>query len=458
MDLVFLFADNVFQKDFDSLPQKTIYTTKRIILDSLGVALAGRHSRECTLLIEMAQYWEGRAESTIIGVNKRVPSPTAALVNGTMIQALDFDETHDLSGGHSASCVLPATLVLGETKKASGRQLINAVALGIDLACRLGLACTEKIGWTSTSVYGCFGAAAAAAKILELSKDKIRHSLGIVLSQASGTTQTAIDTPLSKHMQSGFASKAGVLSALLAERGTTGVQNVFEGKFGFFNLYKSGKYHRELLLKDLGTRFEVDHLSLKPFPCCRATHGPIEAVGLLLEEGPIRIEDISSIVVTVPKVAYDLAGHPFSPGENPVISAQFSIPYTVAAMLVFGRISLETFNLEAIYDSRVRNLIKRIKVEEKARSEMNGFAPATVRITMVKGMVCSKTVEILRGHPDKPMGDDELVGKFRSCVKFGTPEMTREETDRLIDMLLNLETIQNISELTRSLRFDVAKN
>jgi len=457
MDPVFLFAENVFQNDFKSLPKKTINTTKRIILDSLGVALAGRHSKECNVLIEMAQYWEGRAESTIIGVNKKVPSPIAALVNGTMIQALDFDETHDLSGAHSASCVLPATLALGETKKTSGRQLICAVALGIDLACRLGLTCKEKIGWTSTSVYGCFGGAAAAAKILELSEDKIRHSLGIVLSQASGTTQTAIDTPLSKHMQSGFASKAGVLSAILAERGTTGVQNVFEGKFGFFNLYKSGKYHREVLLQDLGTQFEIDHLSLKPFPCCRATHGPIGAVGLLLEEGAIKIEDISLIEVTVPNVAYDLAGHPFSPGENPVISAQFSIPYTVAAMLVFRKISLETFDLEAIYDPRIHDLIKRIKVEE-ALSETNGFAPAMVRIRMAKGMVYSKTVKTLMGDANNPMGDDELVGKFISCVKFGTPEMPREEIDRLIDMLMNLEDMQDISELTRSLRFDVVKH
>lgn len=327
MDPVFLLAGNVFQNNFISFPKKTINATKRIILDSFGVALAGRHSKECNILIEMAQYWEGRAESTIIGTKKKVPSPIAALVNGTMIQALDFDETHDFSGTHSASCVLPATLALGETKKVSGRQLICAVALGIDLACRLGLACQEKIGWTSTSVYGCFGGAAAAAKILELSEDKIRHSLGIVLSQASGTTQTAIDTPLSKHMQSGFASKAGVLSAILAERGTTGVLNVFEGKFGFFHLYKYSKYQREVLLQDLGTQFEIDHLSLKPFPCCRATHGPIQAIGLLLEEGIIRVEDIALIEVTVPKVAYDLAGHPFFPGENPAISAQFSIPY-----------------------------------------------------------------------------------------------------------------------------------
>jgi len=458
VDPVYFFAENVYQSDFDSLPRQAVSATKRIILDSLGVALAGRRSRECTILIEMAKDWKGKAESTIIGLNKKVPSVNAALVNGTMIQALDFDETHDQSGAHSASCVLPAALVLAEPKKASGRELINAVALGIDLACRLGVACEEKIGWTSTSVYGCFGAAAGASKILGLSKEKIRHSLGIVLSQASGTTQTAIDTPLSKHMQSGFASRAGVLSALLAERGTTGVQNVFEGKFGFFNLYKSGKYHPEPLLKDLGTRFEVDHLSLKPFPCCRATHGPIEAIGFLLEEGAIKIENVSSILVTVPKVAYDLAGHPFSPGESPVISAQFSIPFTVAAMLVFGRITLETFSPETIDDSRIHGLMKRIEVEERAQRETDGFVPATVSVTTENGKVYSKTVEVLKGHPDQPMSDDELLAKFKGCVKFGMPEMSSEKTDRFADMLLNLETIKNIGELTRFLRFDAIQN
>jgi 2-methylcitrate dehydratase PrpD len=457
MDSVFLLSGNVFQNDFDSLPPKTIDATKRVILDSLGVALAGRRSRECALVIEMAQYWKGRTESTIIGVKERAPSPVAALVNGTMIQALDFDETHDLSGAHSASCVLPAALVLGETKKVSGRQLISAVALGIDLACRLGTACEEKIGWTSTSVYGCFGAAAAAAKILDLPQDKIRHSLGIVFSQASGTSQTAIDTPLSKHMQSGFASKAGVLSALLAERGTSGVQNVFEGKFGFFNLYKSGKYRRELLLKDLGTCFEVDALSLKPFPCCRATHGPIEAVSLLLKESTIRTEEIASIEVTVPEVAYDLVGRPFAPGENPVISAQFSISYTVAALLVFGRVSLDAFNPEVICNPRMHDLMKRIKVEAEARNKTDGFAPATVRIKTEKGVVHSRTVEKLRGHPDQPLGDDELLAKFRSCVKFGTPEMSEKETNRLADMLLNLEAIKDIGGLTKALRFDVVQ-
>jgi len=452
MDPVFAFAKNIYEKQFDGLPGKTIHTAKRIILDSFGVALAGRYAEECTILIEMVRVWDGRPESTIIGHSSKVPSPMAALVNGTMVQALDFDETHDFSGAHTASCVLPAALSLGEARGATGRQFIAAVALGIDLACRLGLACKEKIGWTSTSVYGCFGAAAAAAKILGLPEDKVRHALGIVLSQAAGTTQTALDTPLSKHMQSGFASKAGVLSGLLAHRGVTGVQNVFEGKFGFFNLYKSGEYKKDVLLEDLGDRYEVDNLSVKPFPCCRATHGPIEAVGLLIKEHGIRREDISMMRVTVPSVAYDLVGHPFRPGENPIISAQFSLQYTVAAMVVYGKLSLEAFSAQAINDSRVQDLMKRIKVERGDSAKSNGFVPATVEIEMANGMLYSKTIHVLKGHPERPMDDIELVEKFRNCVNSGATVVSKEETDRLIDMLMNLEAIQDIGEIIESFR------
>jgi 2-methylcitrate dehydratase PrpD len=452
MDSAFEFAKNIFWTSFDALPERTVHLTKRIILDSFGVALAGARSKECSILAELARHWNGKPESTLIGFDLKAPSPVAALVNGTMVQAMDFDETHDVSGGHTASCVIPAALALGEIRKVNGRELITAVALGIDLACRLGLACRKKIGWTSTSVYGCFGAAAAGAKILRLPEEKVRHALGIAISQAAGTTQTALDSPLSKHMQSGFASQAGVLSAVLADRGVTGVQQVFEGEFGFFNLYKSGDYDKDLLLSGLGRQFEVDNLSIKPFPCCRATHGPIQAVAELVNEHGIGAQDISSIKVVVPGVAFDLVGHPFVPGDNPIIAAQFSISYTIAAMLIHGRVSLEEFTPRTINDSRIQGLIGRIKVERGASLDSKGFVPVEVEIESTAGGRYFKRVEILKGHPDHPMGDGELLEKFRDCAGpvIGTAS---KEMDRLIDLLMRLEALDEIGELVQFFRF-----
>jgi 2-methylcitrate dehydratase PrpD len=449
MDSVFTFSRNISRTDFNNLPEKTVYTTKRIILDSFGVALAGKRAKECTILMELAELWGGSPESTILGYDLKVPSPMAAFINGTMIQALDFDETHDFSGAHTASCVLPAALALGEICNATGRQFITAVALGIDLACRLGLACKEKIGWTSTSVYGGFGATAASAKILGLSEDGIRHALGIVLSQAAGTTQTALDSPLSKHMQSGFASKAGVVSGLLASHGVTGVQNVFEGKFGFFNLYKSGEYNKEILLDSLGRTFETDNLSVKPFPCCRATHGPIEAVGLLLEGHGIKIGDILSIKVTVPRVVHDLVGHQFNPGENPIIAAQFSIQYTVAARIMYGKLGLEEFNPQKINDPRIKDFAKVISVEVGESSGSGGFVPIEVEVVTTNGMRHCKKIEVLKGHPDNPIDDAEIVEKFKNCVNFGGIKISERDLDRLVEILVNLETVQCIREITK---------
>src|SRR5690606_10891776 len=149
--------------------------------------------------------------------------PHAALVNGTAIQALDFDDTHDPSAAHTASTVLAAALAVGEARGSSGMDLILALVAGVEVAARVGLASHANIGFTSTAVYGVFGATVAAARLLGLDARTTRHALGIAISQAAGTSQTAIDRPLSKHIQSGFAAQAGVTAALLAQRGVTGV-------------------------------------------------------------------------------------------------------------------------------------------------------------------------------------------------------------------------------------------
>lgn len=452
MDPAFALAENIAQTDFERLSSRTVDNTKALILDSLGVGLAGAHAKECLSVIDVARHWEGRPECTIIGHTLKGPSPVAALLNGTIIQALDFDDTHDKSGSHTASCVLPAALAIAEARNASGRLLITAVALGVDVVARIGTACQDTIGWTSTAVYGCFGAAAAAGKVLGLDQNGIRNAFGIVLSQAAGTTQTAIDSPLSKHMQSGFASTAGVLSALLAERGVTGVREVFEGKFGFFNLYKAGRCSPAALLGDLGKRFEGDTVSLKPFPCCRATHGPIEAVRLLLEKHRIRVQDVSAIRVVVPQVAYDLAGRPFDPGDNPIIAAQFSIPYTVAAALVHRKVTLEEFSLAAINDPRVRDAAARVSVEVNRSVAPNDFVPVEVDITTVNGSRIAQTIEVLKGHPKRALDEAELLEKFAQCASSGPHPIAKESAHELAASIDRLESVETVGEVTRHLR------
>lgn len=405
---------------FDALPASVVTSARRLVLDSVAVALAGRDLPEVKTLLNLAERWGGLPESAIIGTHLRVPAPTAALVNGTMIQALDFDDTHDPSGAHVASSVLAAALAVADMRGRSGADLLAALVAGVELTGRLGLACEDKIGWTSTALYGAFGAAAAAAHLLGLDARQTRHALGIVISQAAGTTQTAVDSPLSKHMQSGFAAKAGVLSAILAAEGVTGIEQVFEGKFGFFSLYKAGRYRIDPLLAEWGRRFEIEALSYKSFPSCRATHGPIEAILALTRGGELRADDVAAVDVSIPRMAWNLTGKPFTPGDNPVVSAQFSTAYTVATALREGTVALRHFRLDAIHDPAVVELAGRVRVSVEPGEDF--FTPTHVTVRTGPGRTFSHTIRRLKGGPDQPMTDEEMLAKVQDCLAFAPPD------------------------------------
>jgi 2-methylcitrate dehydratase PrpD len=422
-----------------ALPQATLAAARRLVADSLAVALAGRGLADVEAVLKLARHWGGRAESSIIGApGLRVPAPLAALVNGTMIQALDFDETHDPSAAHLASTVLAAALAVADQRGRSGRELLAALVAGVEVAARIGLACSDKIGWTGTAVYGTFGAAAAAAHLLGLDAAQTRHAFGIAISQAAGTTQTAVDSPLSKHIQSGFAAKAGVLSALLAAQGVSGVEGVFEGQFGFFRLYKGGRASAEPLLAPWRAPFEVERLSYKPFPSCRATHGPIQASLHLKNE--IAMENIREIDVALPQLGWNLTGKPFEEGRNPMIAAQFSTAYTVATALVDGAVSLRHFTLEAIRDRRVRDLAARVRVHVEPGAE---FTPARVDVHMAGGRTLSREVRQLKGSPELPMSDEEMLRKMADCLAFAPSGAAAIDAEELWGRVQAIDTLDS---------------
>jgi 2-methylcitrate dehydratase PrpD len=251
-------------------------------------------------------------------------------------------------------------------------------------------------------------------------------------------------------MQSGFAAQAGVLSALLAERGVTGVKDVLEGKFGFFALYKRNRYDRAALLAGLGHRFGSDALSLKPYPCCRGNHGAIEAA-LDLRASGIDAEAISGVRVMLPPVALDLVGRDFDPGDNPVVAAQFSAQFTVATAFVHGRVGVEAFRAAAIADPRVGALLRRVSV---VRGEDTGdaFGPASVEVRTSDGQVHRRTVEVLRGHPDRPLTDDEVMEKFTICAGLAPTPLAKQGVVALAEAVAALEGVGDVSDLTRELR------
>ena len=285
---------------YESLPADVVEITKKFMLDTLATMIAGSNASGCQNVVEQVKDWGGKEESTVLVYGGKVISSNAALANSMMGHALDLDDTHDSATLHANVSVLPASLALSErVGNVTGKDLIAAVAAGVDILCRLGLSVSGPLNWVLSSTVGYFGATIAAGKILGLGENKLLHALGIAYSQCAGNAQCLVDGGLAKRMQPAFAARAAVLSALLAERGITGATNIFEGQYGFFPLYYGNKYDRDKVVKELGKEFEGKNLSIKLYPCCRYTHGSIDATLSIVRENDIRPDDVAEVIVHV---------------------------------------------------------------------------------------------------------------------------------------------------------------
>src|SRR6267142_5732188 len=306
-DAAWPLAQHVCRTGYADLPASAVAAARNDILDTFGCMLGGSGSPGIDELFAVISRWGGLAESRVLLRGIRLPSPQAALLNASMGHALDFDDTLDTGGSiHPGVSVLGAALALCDSLGGvTGKELLLAVALGLDLSCRIALASTVDRGWHRTAAMGVFGAATAAGKLLRLTPEQMLAGLGIAYSQAAGNRQCILDGALSKRMQAGQAASTGVFSAVLAQTGFTGAHNIFVGRFGFFELYQPNGADPSVLLRDLGTAFRGEALSYKPYPCGRPLHAAIDAA--LMARARLEIErpdDIESVTVEA-----DPAGH-----------------------------------------------------------------------------------------------------------------------------------------------------
>jgi 2-methylcitrate dehydratase PrpD len=462
MDITCHLAEHIVRAKFEDLGGHTIGLAKRFLLDTLGVAIAGSSAAGVKEVVDQMVEWGGRPQSTIIWFGKRVPDVNAAFANSVMIHARDFDDTHDGAVVHANVTVLPAVMALAEkVDTVTGKDFLSALVLGIDLTCRLGLAignapgfAQREIGWVRTAVCGIFGATAATCKILGLGEEGVVNAMGIALSQIAGTRQVVTDSALTKRMQPAFMTRAAITSALLAKRGITGCKGVFEGNYGFFNLYWGGNYSRHELTEGLGERFEVDNLSFKPYPCCRYTHGAIDAALRCAQRNGISSDSVDEVKVhLVRHKFFDMVSRPFELRGNPSVDAQFSIPYTVTSALLDGYVFLDSFEPEKVKGRAKNQLLKKVAVfRDQAIKDPSSLGPVTVEIKTKTGKVHSETVEEFKGHPRNTMTEDECRDKFLRCSGYSVKPFSRGDLDRIMETVLGMEALNNSNDLMKLLK------
>lgn len=447
---------------YEDLPREVVEITKKEILDFLGVALAGYDSpgakELAALLIELG----GKEESSAIGRKKKLPAPVAAQINATMGHGLDFDDVHDLAVMHPAVPIVPACLAVSESLGGvSGKKLITAVALGVDMICRLALATwpgydplvpeTKKLafqaervknGWHLTTVMGYLAVAGATARLIGLDEAQMVNAFGLALHQCSGSHQGRDDGAHSKRLGPGFASRAGVLSALMAQKGITGAKNILEGPMGFYRMYFQGGYDPITLTAELGRHFEGKNVSFKPYPCCRGTHTNIDAALALVRNKKIKPEDVKAVKIFVDTGGHQMLCSPLEVKAKPrtPVDAQFSIPWGVATALARGKVGIEHYTEAAIQSQDILELASKITVVLDRSLDTSQKTPTgRVEIETTTGDHFTNQVEYPLGSPEREMTFDDCIAKFKSCADYSVADIAPEKQDSLIEMIKKME-------------------
>lgn len=458
MDAIYDFVKNFTETRYEDIPEAAVESARREVLDSLATALGGSSRAGVEELVDMVKEWGGSEQSTVIACGMKCPAPNAAQVNGTMIHALDYDDGHQVALVH-IGCVTVSTCFAAAERmgRISGKELITTLALGGDFLARLGLASRPgssaiSSGFHPTTLFGFLGAAAMSGRIFGLDEEKMVNALGLAYHQCGGAGSGVSDGALAKRMGPGLAAKAGITSALMAERGITGDRQSLEGRTGLFNAYMGGDYDIGILTEELGKRFESENIGDKPYPCCGLTHACIDATLALKSKYDIDIEQIKDIVVYGGKIVYDLS-QPLEIKRAPrtITDAQFSVPWVVATALFNGKVTVDDFTDEAIKRQEIRDITAKIDARLETRMDRHGVGPGGVTITMQDGKEYNEEVEFCLGSVERPMNFKDCVKKFRECSACSIKPLDTGTVERVIGMIGNLEKLDDATEIIRLL-------
>lgn len=419
------FAQHMAGAKFENLPAAAIAATKRSIFDTVGVMLAGSgpHGNAWRIVGVLQQM--GSGDSTVVGHSVRLPPVHAAFANASMAHQFDFDDTHDAAVAHPTANTLSAGLAVAESlPNCSGKDLIASISYANDIVCRLGLALTGNMyeyPWVRPPVLGIWGATAVAASLLKLAPQQIQSAFGFTLHQTAGSLE-CLYSPGSevRGMRDGFSARNGVTAAYLAQAGMRAERTALEGRFGFFQAYHRGDYKREVLLSELGSRFEGQHVSIKPWPSARECHATLQAILDLRESGKFTPADVAKVTLWVGETNIEFcepaAARRSPPGRMDALS---SLPFAVAVALKFGSVPLMAYSEDGLRDPETLSLTQRVHWKvDTSRSHDGTIEGATVEIELRGGQVLRHTVRHGAGHPDHPLSEQIVIRKFHDCAQM----------------------------------------
>ena len=410
----------------------------RTIANWAGCAIgAARHATVEAALKAVSELAPSQ-QAGILGRSERVDIASAALLNGISSHTFDFDDTHLKTIIHPAGPVVSAALALGEHRAISGRDLIDATVLGIDVSCRVGNMIYPDHydrGWHITGSTGMLGAAAACARLLKLDAKQTQMAIGIAASQPIGVREQF--GTMTKPFHPGGAARAGLMSALMARHGYTASLRALEAPRGLTQTF-SAKNDWSEVTGELGQRFEISYNSYKPFACGIVIHPSIDGCVQLRDQHGLQAEDIASVDLVVHSLVLELTGKK-TPKDG--LEGKFSVYHSAAAGIIFGRAGEDEYSDEIVRRADVIALRDKVHA---TRDDSIAEDAAKIRVTTNDGRTFEIFVEHAIGSTTRPMSDAQLRAKFAGLV---APVLGTERGDRIADAFDKLPDLRNVAEL-----------
>lgn len=446
-------ARHIADAGWDTLPEAAREGARRVLLDAVGVIHAASGlAPEAAPFIALAEA-NGPGPCIILGTGKRVQPLGAALANGALAHAVDYEDAFDRAPAHPNASLVPVLLALAQSQGAvDGRRFLSALAVGGDVACRIALSLRQPMeqgGWYPPPIVAAFGAVAGAANLVGLTAAQVTDALSLVLCQVTmpGEIKHSRRTVL-RAVREAFPAQAALIATLLAREGVAGFETPLEGKAGFYALYAGGKFDADELTNRLGTHYWGAELTFKPWPSCRGTHPFIEMALDLAARHAIAPEAIAEVEVMVDAVQTMLV-EPLDRKQAPqvAIDAKFSVPFTTALALVRGRVGLDDFGTDSLRDPAVLAMAARTRpVIEPAPRWQLGVGGA-LRVTLRNGTVHEAFVANALGCPARPLSNAAQHAKFIDCLAHSAILVGAAAAERLADRILAIDTCADVGAL-----------
>lgn len=399
-----------------SLPPHVAHHGRRMIVDYLAASVAGSTNPLSQRLRDfLAESEPGTRATAIRGA--RMTASAAAYTNGVAAHGLELDDGYTPGSVHPGAAVIPAVLAVAEATKASIDDAARAVAVAVEVTARIAAAGHPAVlnaGFHNTGVTGVFGAAVGVISLLGGNEQQYCDALGLAGSHAGALREYHAAASEVKRLHAGKAARDGVVCGEMAMAGISGPDTVLEGPNGYFAAFARGDWKPGVLLGRLGEAWVCTRTYIKPYPCCRHLHGPIDAALALRASGQFDIDDVESVEVSTFEIATRLRRAPAST----LVEAQFSIPFAVAAALRLGSVTLDSFRPDYIADARIQQLAARVTIiaDANATAAYPRERPATVTVTARDGRTFAHHVSQPLGEPGNPIDDGALSAKFESLV------------------------------------------